>query len=77
MKKLKYKKRFHSSKGEIISTCCFFIAGIFFLGEANIHRSEGVFYQSFFICVCGLLCIVAGLRFQLHNTWQRLKQLLK
>jgi|TARA_B110000238_G_scaffold195877_1_gene235740 hypothetical protein len=77
MNKPNHKKRFHRSKGEIISTCCFFIAGVFFLGEANILRSEGVFYQSFFIGVCGLLCIAAGLRFQLHNIWQRLKQLQK
>ena len=77
MKRLTYQKKFHRSKGEMISTCCFFIVGVFFLGEANLLRSEGVFLQSFLIGVCGILCISAGFRFQLHNIWQYLKQLQK
>jgi hypothetical protein len=74
LKQPEYKRRSHRSKGEMISTCCFFIVGLFFLGEANLLRSEGVLYQSFLIGVCGLLCTAAGFRFQLHNIWQRLKQ---
>jgi hypothetical protein len=77
VKKNYYKRRSHRSKGEMISTLCFFIVGIFFLGEANLLRSEGAFYHSFLIGVCGLLCTAAGFRFQLHNIWQRLQQFRK
>tara|TARA_B110000908_G_scaffold134202_1_gene158590 strand:+ start:342 stop:575 length:234 start_codon:yes stop_codon:yes gene_type:complete len=77
MKQPGHQRRFHRSKGEMISTCCFFIVGVFFLGEANLLRSEALLFQSFLIGVCGILCISAGFRFQLHNIWQHLKQTRK
>lgn len=77
MKDPRYRQRVHRSRGEMISTFCFALVGLFFAGEARVLWHDGELWKGGAIGVCALLCVAAGLRFHIHNLWLKLSSYRK
>lgn len=72
MKNPQQRPRAHRSRGEMISTFCFVLVGLFFAGEARVLWHDGTLLKSAAMGLCAVLCVAAGLRFHIHNLWLKL-----
>ena len=72
MKNPQHRPRAHRSRGEMISTFCFVLVGLFFAGEARVLWHEGAQLKGGAMGLCAVLCVAAGLRVHIHNLWLKL-----
>tara|TARA_B100000989_G_C19455474_1_gene433813 strand:+ start:844 stop:1071 length:228 start_codon:yes stop_codon:yes gene_type:complete len=71
------KRRYHRSFGEMISTFAYVVAALWLLSMASGHLDDGNNLRGYGTMVCGLLCLLGTIRFQIHNFFARLKDMRK
>ena len=70
----RFKRKYHRSMGEMISSFAYFVAAVWLLTKASELGDTLRGYGSLF---CALLCLAGAFRYQIHNLCGRLKEFRK
>ena len=70
----RFKRKYHRSMGEMISSFAYFVATIYLLIKAS---ELGDTLRGYGLLLCALLCLGGTFRFQIHNICARLKEFRK